>query len=444
MVKLSARFAGSILLLILAGLAGPGSVSAAPGPAPGPATTPTAMLEHPMTFTLSASPTEVRKLWTQQITGLMTDLAVSRDGSAILLATIPNPDGGDGPRESGHGLTRYNRAGKKLWHIELEGTVKSLALSDDGKLALVSTYDNTISAIDPRGRIVWTVEGICKPIPIGKRFLCYHDDDAEPGVAFDVYTDKGRKVLYYPITRDILALKVSDDERNTAIALEGGQVILFGPDFRSLWQRKVAGEVLDLAVSSGEHPRVAALFNSAGTGTAAAAGAGTRDRSKPAAQAIAVFDDDGKRLGEAVPGERVEQLEAAPSGRGIAAYGNGAQGQYVAFYELPLLSTRVVDPRSADFSSNMIMTRDLVILGFEDIGETARHSHLIAFDLDGGLKWNLPLVTEEGAYLYAHGFAPIPSLISVGTDDGYLSAFQLKAAASPPPRTQADRGAGLR
>lgn len=397
-----------------------------------PVPEPAPMLDHPMTFAMSASPTAVRKLWTQQVPGLMTDLAVSRDGSAILLATVPNPEAGEGPRETGHGLTRFNRNGKKLWHIELEGTVKSLAMSDDGKLALVSSYDNTISAIDARGKIVWTVEGICKPVPIGKRFLCYHDDDAEANVAFDVYSDKGQKVLFYPITRDVLALKVSDDQRNTAVALEGGQVILFGPDFRSLWQQSVTGEVIDLAVSSGDHPRVAALYN-------------VRVGAKESAiQGISVIGVEGKRLGDTVPLSRVEQIEMVPDGAGFAVYGNGVRGQYVAYYDLPpqralAANTGLTalpekwhrgDARAADFSSNVIVTRDLVILGYEDITESARHSHLIAFDFDGGVKWNIPLVTEEGAYLYAHGFAPIPSLISVGTDDGYLSAFQLKAKAS--------------
>jgi hypothetical protein len=49
----------------------------------------------------------------------------------------------------------------------------------------------------------------------------------------------------------------------------------------------------------------------------------------------------------------------------------------------------------------------------------------VALDPEGGLKWNLPLLTQEGAYLYAQAFAPGPELMAVATDDGFLSLFQL-------------------
>src|SRR5262249_40300538 len=155
---------------------------------------------------------------------------------------------GDEPREPGHGLTRYSKGGRTSWHRELDAAVKSMAASDDGKLAYVSTYDNKLSAIDARGRTLWSTSGMCKPLPLTqKRFLCYHDDDAEAGVAFDVYTDRGRKLLSYPITRDILALKLSADERNTVIALQGGQLILFGPDFHAQWLKRMPGGIADVA-----------------------------------------------------------------------------------------------------------------------------------------------------------------------------------------------------
>ena len=157
----------------------------------------------------------------------------------------------------------------------------------------------------------------CKPIPLGKRFLCYHDDDAEPDVAFDVYTAAGRKVLFYPITRDVLALKVSDDERNVAIALQGSQVLLFDPEFRSLWQRSVAGEVVDLAVSAGAHPRVAVLYNR----PAATAGA------ESPGQGIALLNEQGAVLGETSVTGRAAQVEGLSDGQGFATFGNGKGGQ---------------------------------------------------------------------------------------------------------------------
>jgi outer membrane protein assembly factor BamB len=364
-----------------------------------------------MEFVLASPPGGVRKLWTQQVPGLMTDLSVARDGSAILIATIPNPEGGAGPQETARALTRFDRKGRKVWRIELKGVLKSMALTDDGDIALVSTYDGELLAIDARGKTIWKAEGMCKPVPFKKRFLCYHDDDAEPGVAFDVYGADGRKLLYYPITRDVLALKVSDDQRNVALALDGGQLVLFGPDFQSLWQRKIEGEILDLAVTDGAQPRIAALYN-------------TSPASDRASQAVAVFDKQGKLLGDTVSAVRASQIEAVPGSIGFATYGNGKQGQSVAYYEITEKWRRSY-PRAADYTSSLLTASGLVILGFEETTPSARLSHLIAFDPEGALKWNLPLVTQEGAYLYAQGFAPRTSLLAVGTDDGFLSAFQL-------------------
>src|SRR4051812_43622738 len=99
-----ANFASCLAtLLALSGCASAPSGSAAGVPASAP------LLERPMDFSVSSSPVEIKRLWTQQVPGLMTDLSVSRDGSAILVATVPNPESGSGPRETGHGLTRYDR-----------------------------------------------------------------------------------------------------------------------------------------------------------------------------------------------------------------------------------------------------------------------------------------------------------------------------------------------
>jgi hypothetical protein len=445
--------ASSLVGVTLSGLTLAGCASAPRSSAP--SQQPSLVAAPAMDAVVSPSSFEARKLWTREVPGLMTDLSVSRDGSAILMATVPNPEAGSGPRETGHGLTRYDRSGKKVWRIELKGVVKSLALTDDGKLALVSTYNSELLAIDARGRIAWKADGMCKPVPMGKRFLCYHDDDAEPGVAFDVFTAGGRKILVYPITRDVLALKVSDDERNVAIALEGGQVILFDRELRSLWQRQVGGEVIDLAVSAGQHPRVGVLYNpgspSASEGEAATGGG------IGAGQGIAFFDDRGEMIGQASPRAHSGQIETLSGGTGFATFGNSHQGQTVAYYEIPAMAQpapagsapapipekwRRAYPRPADYTPSLITTRDLVIVGFEESVPGERKSHLLAFDPEGALKWNIPLVTQDGAYLYAHEFAPKPSLLAVGTDDGFLSVYRLSESKAAKRRQQPGVSAG--
>jgi outer membrane protein assembly factor BamB len=174
-----------------------------------------------------------------------------------------------------------------------------------------------------------------------------------------------------------------------------------------------------VAISSGGEPRVAVLFRST------------------KGQAIAIYDAKGTQIAQGAPGSHAEQIEITPAGDGIVLYGNGPRGQYVSLHALAGLSAggslastlkenwHREDKRYADYSSSIIVTNDLIIAGFEDVVPTSRQSHLLALDREGKLKWDIPLVTEEGAYLYAHALAADKSLVVVGTDDGTLAAYRV-------------------
>jgi hypothetical protein len=367
--------------------------------------------DHALGFDAAARPGEVRKLWSRKLPGLITDLNVSGDGSRLLVSTIPDPEREGGQR--GNAVSLWNGAGEKLWELAVESQTRAQALSADGSLAVVSNYKEELVGIGEGGRVRWTAQGTCRPYLLdrARRVLCYHDDDADPKVAFDVYDWNGKKLLSYPIAHDILALKVAQDEQRFAIALTRGQVVLFGADFRSDWQRKVGGEILDVAVSSGSPPMVAVLYHAGKKG-----------------QLVALFDAGGKLVAEGRPEAHVEQIESAPEGGAVLVYGNGPKGQHLALLARDgsgkLRETwHRADPRYADYSSSMIATQELAIIGFEDILPSERHSHLVAFDYEGKMKWNIPLVTEEGAYLYAQAYAPEKSFLGVGTDDSTLTAY---------------------
>jgi hypothetical protein len=65
------------------------------------------------------------------------------------------------------------------------------------------------------------------------------------------------------------------------------------------------------------------------------------------------------------------------------------------------------------------------IIGFEEVSERTRHSHVLALDQKGTLHWDIPLISEDGAYLYSRGFSESPEMLVVGTDDGVISGYRL-------------------
>ena len=71
--------------------------------------------------------------------------------------------------------------------------------------------------------------------------------------------------------------------------------------------------------------------------------------------------------------------------------------------------------------------------GFEQVGAIgssgatkSRTSKLVALDIDGKMRADLPLKTAEGAYLYSFAYAPDKSLLGVGTDDKRVQLFELR------------------
>jgi hypothetical protein len=142
----------------------------------------------------------------------------------------------------------------------------------------------------------------------------------------------------------------------------------------------------------------------------------------------AVFDHEGNVVGAGSVEVRAEQIEFA-EGNSVLAYGNGQEGQYLAYFEAE--DKKLVErwrrgaPRRADYSSQLIASRDLAIIGFEESSEETRQSHLLGFDRQGKLKLNIPLVTEEGAYLYAQAFSDNRAFLGVGTDDSHLAGYRI-------------------
>ncbi len=366
-------------------------------------------------FQRSVQEMEFDRLWEEDFPGPITDLALARKSGDLVVATIPDPDKG-----GKHLLTLISKKGKQVFQLKSPYPVKALDIADDGSRVVVSNYEGKLLSYDRAGQVSWQSEGGCRPILINvsKRIVCYHDDDTKPSFAFDVYDFEGKRISRFPIKQDILALKVSGDEKWVAIALAGGRLLVFNSVLKVEREHRVNGEVLDLSISSGDAPTLAAISMDVKKG-----------------QTLNIFEPTKKAPTTMRLSYHVEQVETLPAGKLIAVYGNSPRGQYIAVHSAfdATLQWQQLEQRYADYSLAIRVGADRILAGFEYVspGEGAgnvqtRRSKLVVLDLDGKLRADLPLKTAEGAYLYSFSYSPERSLLGVGTDDKRLQLLELK------------------
>jgi WD40 repeat protein len=419
MVKLRAQLLRSVILAALL-----------PSCASHPPASPRNESAQPVGFAKSSAPVTPKKRWTVKTPGLLTDLNLSGDGNTVLVATIPDRDSVEaGANHSRNFAAIYSADGKTLAEIEMPAQIKSQALSEDGQLALVATYDDTIRAYDRVGKELWNREAICKPIVLSAvhQILCFHDDDddAEPELGFEIYDWDGHDVTSFPVKQDSLMLKISENQKYFVIGLNHGKAVLFSSStYKPLWTKSVDGEITDLAISSPDSgvPVVSALYN-------VKKKASKKHKSDPLVQEqkIQTWGGQGKDSPKEVS-TRLDQIELSPDGSSLFGYGNDADGQIVTRLDqnTGALAWKRGDPSAAEYSSQMQVSQDWVWVGFEDMSKATRHSHVLGFDFQGGLKSDIVVPAEEGSYLYAYAFAPRGKALAVGSDDGELSLFDVK------------------
>jgi outer membrane protein assembly factor BamB len=370
-------------------------------------------------FERSSQAMAFSSLWQEELPGPITDLALAKKSGDLVVASIPDADSG-----GKHLLTLFSKAGKKVFQIPSPFPVKSLDIADDGSRVIVSNYDGKLLSYDRAGSVSWTAEGGCRPwiLNTSKKIICYHDDDTKPSFAYDAYDFDGKRVGRFPIKTDVLALKISDDEKWFAVALAGGRVLVFGNpptgDFKAEKDWKVPGEILDVSISSGEEPTLATI---------------SIDMKK--GETLSIFEARKREVASMRLSYHVEQVETFPSGKLVAVYGNSPRGQYIAVHSGydGTLQWQKLDPRYADYSLAIRVGEDKILAGFEQVksagasGATkTRSSKLVALDRDGKMRADLPLKTAEGAYLYSFAYSSDRSLMGVGTDDKRVQLLELK------------------
>jgi hypothetical protein len=355
-----------------------------------------------------------------------------------LVATVPDRDSVEiGANRSRNFAAIFSVAGKALAQIEMPAQIKSQSISADGSLSVIATYDDVIRGYDRSGQKVWEHEGICKPIVLSqlKKILCFHDDDSDPELAFEVLDWSGHKVDSYSVKLDSLMIKVAQNEKYFVVGLNHGKVLLFDATFKPVWQKSVDGELTDLAISAPDsgQPVVAALYNVKKS---------KKKRKKPSKsvqvgeisseQKIALFAAGGKVPTLLPIHSRLDELDLSADGKALFGYGNDADGQVIVRISEDATKSKDVlvwkrgDPKPAEYSSQLLSSQEWVWIGFEDMNSTTRHSHVLGFDSEGGVKTNIIVPSEEGSYLYAYAYADRAHVLAVGSDDGRLSLFEVK------------------
>lgn len=352
--------------------------------------------------------------WSQKLDGKLTDLAVANATGKILVSELI-----EGGSENKTQVSLFSPSGKRLWRTQVNAPVRSQTFSPSGGWIILSTYQEELIRLNPvNGAVIWKIAdtALCRPFVLEKSssVLCYHDDDASPGLVFEVFNDLGKKISELKANPDSLLLKISPDESRILVGFVKGHLWMLGADFKKIWEKQLDGEISDAALPSSSTAKIeaAVLLNSVESG-----------------QSLVTLTKGG-RIAQKVPHPiPLQQLETGEDGSWISVYGNGARGQFVAQYETePNLTIKwsYHSPKSADYNLKMDLTDNWTLLGFEDTEARTRFSHVVALDRLGNLQWHVPLPSTDGAYLYSTGVSTASKLIVIGTDNGTISAYPLQ------------------
>jgi len=372
--------------------------------------------KHELPFAGTPNPSDQPQLlWKQNLEGKLTDLSVAAESGQTLLTQVL--DNQTPPNL----LSLRSPSGDLLWSTKLESPVRSQAISSKGDWIVIGTYEDELIGIDPKnGASLWKVEdsGMCRPMLLEKsrQVLCFHDDDAIPGVGFTVFDAQGQRKLAFKVPGDPLLLKISRDESLIVLGLVKGRVWLIDGQFNKVGERQLDGEIVDISVAATRQAEVqwSALINVSRLG-----------------QKLVGMGDSPKARWEQLLELPHQQVELSADGSQCAVYGNGPRGQSISSWGpgprgnwVSKWSYRA--PRYADYNQRIDLAGTQTILGFEEVTANTRHSHVLALSPEGKLTWDIPFMSEEGAYLYARGITHTPGLMVVGTDDGQISAYRIR------------------
>lgn len=362
----------------------------------------------------SESPDAARLLWEKNLPGIATDLSVARESGDVLVSLNPDPEGF---KKMVRPTTQlYSAKGEVLWQFYPQSRVRAQSIRSDGSLALVSAYNEKLTALDRNGKQLWQIQRLCTPIflPGSENALCYFDDDNHPKVAFEVLSLKDGRVVYsHAIDREVLHLTVAPGGDWISYALTGGQVRLLDREFKTRWTKELDGEALDVSLAA--EPSILWVLEGARLGT------------RPRAQRLIAYGPDGSMLGRVSVPWHASSVKSH-GGRIAFVYGNSPQGQVIGGFKLdggaiaPLF--RGSETKFADFSSPLRVGPDRFFFGMENVGH-----QIIGADTAGRVRWSTELRPEDAGFQMEVAAVGEEELrLVLGTDSGWLRAFRINVA----------------
>lgn len=368
-----------------------------------------------------------KEIWSRRLNGYPSDIGLNATGRELIVATIPSPDRAGGAHKNQ--LFWFGPKGATRWRKDTT-PIRAVSMADDGSIAVVSDYEDRIIAYDWNGRARWSAQATCIPFALFKvkRVLCYHDDDAEPKTAFDIFDFLGHKLGSRPAASDIVAFKVSSDERFVAVGLSGGKVEVYESTENAkqpIYTSNIDGEIADVAPGSGDHPVIAVLSYS---------------NKAPGIPRIQWLDGTNSATSQGVSlSQPASEITVSNDGNLAFVYGNSDEGQYLTEIQRDAgkgtsrtewtraLSegARYDQPIFAGSGSPSKGGWGQIVAGFEDFQNGSRVSQVTSFDREGHLQWLFPVHKDQDAYLYAMSAAESARAVAVATDDGGIAVFKI-------------------
>ena len=357
-------------------------------------------------------PNHATLAWRAKLDGFVGDLDLSEDENRILVSTVTDPQTAAGK----FATILYTASGSVVWKVDHGKRVRAQSVASDGSVAAITDYDNRLKLFGPKGEVLFDVEAGCKPWVIGSaaqaQVFCFHDDDHTPGISVEVFDAKGERIFSDKNKQDLLAYAVSPSG-GMAMAFDGGQLKVFKPGLQLAFDKKVDGEVLDLAL----------IDRKEGLGIAALTWIPKKG------QQVSIFSEAGKAIQKTMPMFHLQQLDWDVVSGAVVGFGNGTEGQSLVIWndELKELWSRNVK-RASDYLPKPVAAGGTLTAGVFDFNPGVSVGEIASYSLDpttvGQILWNIPLVNEDQAYLFGSSHTRKPKLIAVAWDDGRIGAYK--------------------
>lgn len=327
-------------------------------------------------------------LWDLGLHAHLSHVSASANANRILVSTSADA------KKEGR-LRLLNEKGKVLWIRDLKQPVKAQAISQNGALIAINTYDGKLSVYDISGKKLWEKDHLGRPVifPKSNRILVFNDDDSEPKTAFATYDYSGRLIATITSKAEPIDIDASSDESFVAVAATNRSLYIISPEGKLLSRGTLNGDAVSIKTVDDPHPAVIAL---------------TVDSKNSHKQSLTYYEakNDGRNFAVKWSTELDGRYETVRVTQDLVfLYGNGRTGQALAGHHLKDGSkswTRSY-PYPASYSS-LVFTpsaKDSYLTVALDEASPAGVLHVMGVDENGSASWDAPVSASSGLYSYA-------------------------------------------